>query len=168
MLRLTEIIKHRPEFFCAALSLDCSKCILGGKTIILSLTLSHPFEFADGFAELKTKDNIRIMSVTKQTIFRLIIEVLIYAALVSIYLALVLHFLVGWLKELFTKEPDSLCLRGNSADDRSGRRTGASGVQSGPCHPATERVITRYVFSLSPGFISIRFTWFSSDLSSGS
>jgi hypothetical protein len=45
------------------------------------------------------------MSVTKRTIFRLMIEVLIYAALVSVYLALVLHFLLGWLKELFTKEP---------------------------------------------------------------
>jgi hypothetical protein len=45
------------------------------------------------------------MSVTKQTLFRLIIEVLIYAALVSVYLALVLHFLVGWLQELFAKRP---------------------------------------------------------------
>ncbi len=45
------------------------------------------------------------MSVTKRTIFRLIIEALIYVAIVSIYVALVLHFLVGWLKELFTKEP---------------------------------------------------------------
>ena len=40
------------------------------------------------------------MSVTKRTIFHLIIEVLIYAALVSVYLVLVLHFLVGWLKEI--------------------------------------------------------------------
>jgi len=45
------------------------------------------------------------MTVTKRTVFHLIIEVLIYAALVSVYLALVLHFLVGWLKELSTKEP---------------------------------------------------------------
>jgi hypothetical protein len=45
------------------------------------------------------------MSVTKRTIFHLIIEVLIYAALVSVYLALVVHFLVGCLKELFAKEP---------------------------------------------------------------
>ncbi len=45
------------------------------------------------------------MSVTKRTIFHLIIEVLIYAALVSVYLALVVHFLVGWLKELFAREP---------------------------------------------------------------
>jgi hypothetical protein len=45
------------------------------------------------------------MSVKKRTILHLIIEILIYAALVSVYLALVLHFLVGWLKELFTKEP---------------------------------------------------------------
>jgi Na+-driven multidrug efflux pump len=45
------------------------------------------------------------MFVTKRTIFHLIIEVLIYAALVSVYLALVLHFLTGWLKELFAKDP---------------------------------------------------------------
>ena len=45
------------------------------------------------------------MTVTKRTIIHLITEVLIYAALVSVYLALVLHFLVGWLKELSTKEP---------------------------------------------------------------
>jgi predicted PurR-regulated permease PerM len=45
------------------------------------------------------------MSVTKQTVFRLIIEVLIYAALVAAYLALVLHFLVSWLQELFAKQP---------------------------------------------------------------
>ena len=45
------------------------------------------------------------MSVTKQTFFRLIIEVLIYAALVSVYLALVLHFLVSWLQELFARQP---------------------------------------------------------------
>ena len=45
------------------------------------------------------------MRVTKRTLFHLLVEVLIYAALVSVYLALVLHFLLGWLKELFTKEP---------------------------------------------------------------
>jgi hypothetical protein len=45
------------------------------------------------------------MTVTKRTIIHLITEVLIYAALVSVYLALVLHFLTGWLKELFAKEP---------------------------------------------------------------
>ena len=42
---------------------------------------------------------------TKQSLVHLIIEVLIYVALVSIYLALVLHFLVSWLQELFTKQP---------------------------------------------------------------
>jgi hypothetical protein len=45
------------------------------------------------------------MSVTRQTLFRLVVEVLIYAALVSVYLALVLHFLVSWLQELFAKQP---------------------------------------------------------------
>ena len=42
---------------------------------------------------------------TKQTLFRFIIDVLIYAALVSVYLALVLHFLMSWLQALFTKQP---------------------------------------------------------------
>ena len=45
------------------------------------------------------------MRVTKRTLFDLSIEILIYAALVSVYLAIVLHLLVGWLKELFAKEP---------------------------------------------------------------
>lgn len=46
-----------------------------------------------------------MMRLTKQTVFRLIIEALIYATLVSIYLTLVLRFLGGWLTELFTKQP---------------------------------------------------------------
>jgi hypothetical protein len=45
------------------------------------------------------------MTVTKRIIFHLVIEVLIYVALVTVYLALVIHFLVGWLKELSAKEP---------------------------------------------------------------
>jgi hypothetical protein len=45
------------------------------------------------------------MSMTKRTVFLLITEVAIYAALISVYLALVLHFLGGWLKELSAKEP---------------------------------------------------------------
>jgi hypothetical protein len=45
------------------------------------------------------------MSATKRTIFHLVIEVLVYVALVSVYLSLVLHFLVGWLKGLSVKEP---------------------------------------------------------------
>jgi hypothetical protein len=45
------------------------------------------------------------MNGTKKTLLYLISEAVIYIALVSVYLALVLHFLVGWLKELFTKEP---------------------------------------------------------------
>jgi hypothetical protein len=45
------------------------------------------------------------MSVTKRTVLHLIIEILVYAALVSVYLALVLHFLAEWLKELFAQEP---------------------------------------------------------------
>ena len=45
-------------------------------------------------------------SVKKSTVFRLLIELTTYAVLVSAYLALVLHFLVDWLKELFTKQPE--------------------------------------------------------------
>ena len=45
------------------------------------------------------------MSITKQSFIHLITEVLIYAALVSVYLAVVLHLLVGWLKELSAKDP---------------------------------------------------------------
>jgi hypothetical protein len=45
------------------------------------------------------------MRVTKRTVFHLIVEVVIYAVLVTVYLALVLHFLVGWLKELSAKDP---------------------------------------------------------------
>ena len=45
------------------------------------------------------------MNVTKRTVLNLIIEVLIYAALVSVYLMSVLHFLLGWLKELSAKDP---------------------------------------------------------------
>jgi hypothetical protein len=45
------------------------------------------------------------MSDLKRTVFCLLIEIVIYAALVFVYLALVLHFLGGWLKELSTKDP---------------------------------------------------------------
>ncbi|MBV9297355.1 MAG: hypothetical protein JO066_00110 [Verrucomicrobia bacterium] len=45
------------------------------------------------------------MNVTKRTLLNLIIEVAIYAALVSVYLVLVLHFLVDWLKGLSAKDP---------------------------------------------------------------
>jgi predicted tellurium resistance membrane protein TerC len=44
-------------------------------------------------------------SVKKSTVFRLLIELTLYAVLVSVYLVLVLHFLLDWLKELFTKQP---------------------------------------------------------------
>ncbi|HEY6840490.1 MAG TPA: hypothetical protein VI114_04685 [Chthoniobacterales bacterium] len=50
------------------------------------------------------------MSVTKRTIFHLLAEVLIYAALVSVYLTLVLNFMVGWLKELSSQQPDVYAL----------------------------------------------------------
>jgi hypothetical protein len=44
-------------------------------------------------------------SVTKRAVSRLLVEVLIYTVLVAAYLALVLHFLTGWLKELFARQP---------------------------------------------------------------
>jgi hypothetical protein len=45
------------------------------------------------------------MSAKNRTVLDLLIEVLIYAVLVSVYLVLVLHFLVDWLKALSAKEP---------------------------------------------------------------
>jgi hypothetical protein len=46
-------------------------------------------------------------SVKKSTLFHLvIIELAIYAVLVSGYLILVLRFLTDWLQELFTKQPE--------------------------------------------------------------
>ena len=45
------------------------------------------------------------MIVRKRTLFHLLVEVVIYAVLVAVYLALVLHFLLGWLKELSAKDP---------------------------------------------------------------
>jgi len=49
-------------------------------------------------------------SVKISTLFHLIMEVTIYAVLVSAYLILVLHFLLDWLKELFTKQPEVYAL----------------------------------------------------------
>jgi hypothetical protein len=45
-------------------------------------------------------------SVKASALFRLIMELTIYAVLVSAYLILVLHFLMDWLKELSTKQPE--------------------------------------------------------------
>ena len=41
----------------------------------------------------------------ENVVIRFIIELVIYAFLVSVYLALILHFLVAWLKDLFTHQP---------------------------------------------------------------
>jgi Flp pilus assembly pilin Flp len=46
-------------------------------------------------------------SFKKSILFQLMIELAVYVAFVSVYLILVLHFLVGWLKELFTKQPEA-------------------------------------------------------------
>jgi hypothetical protein len=43
--------------------------------------------------------------VPKKMITRQVMEILIYAILVTVYLAVVLHFLTGWLKEMFTHQP---------------------------------------------------------------
>jgi uncharacterized membrane protein YcjF (UPF0283 family) len=51
---------------------------------------------------LKTSNDLPMKSVKKSTLSRWIIELTIYAVLVSGYVILVLHFLVNWLKELFT------------------------------------------------------------------
>jgi hypothetical protein len=41
----------------------------------------------------------------KKIVVRFIIEMVIYATLVSVYLGLVLHFLVVWLKDLSMRQP---------------------------------------------------------------
>jgi hypothetical protein len=53
----------------------------------------------------ETSDDSPMKSVEKSTLFQLIVELTIYAVSVTVYLILVLHFLVDWLKELFTKQP---------------------------------------------------------------
>jgi hypothetical protein len=45
------------------------------------------------------------MSLTKRTVYYLLAEFLIYAVLVLVYLTLVMHFLLGWLKGLSAKDP---------------------------------------------------------------
>ncbi len=97
------------------------------------------------------------MSVTKQTLFRLIIEVLIYAALVSVYLALVAAFSGELASGIVCQATRCLCVRGHLADDCSVRRTGATGVHSGPCHPTAARALSQCIFRFLE-FISIRFT----------
>ena len=41
----------------------------------------------------------------ENVVVRFIIELVIYALLVSVYLALVFHFLIAWLKDLSTQQP---------------------------------------------------------------
>jgi len=50
-------------------------------------------------------DTATLKSAMQRTLLYLIIELAIYAALVSLYLAFVLSFLVDWLKDLYAKEP---------------------------------------------------------------
>jgi hypothetical protein len=42
---------------------------------------------------------------SKKIVVRFVIELVIYALLVSVYLGLILTFLVGWLKGLFVQQP---------------------------------------------------------------
>jgi hypothetical protein len=44
-------------------------------------------------------------AISKKITIRLIVEVLIYAVLVAAYLAVVINFLTGWLKGLFSQHP---------------------------------------------------------------
>src|SRR5271166_1628904 len=53
---------------------------------------------------IDSKQDLPMKSIKKSTLFHLIIELTIYAVFVSVYLILVLHFLLDWLKELFTKQ----------------------------------------------------------------
>jgi heme/copper-type cytochrome/quinol oxidase subunit 3 len=56
---------------------------------------------------LKTSNDSSMKNVKISTLFRLTMEVTIYAVLVAAYLFLVLHFLVDWLKELSIKRPET-------------------------------------------------------------
>ena len=76
-----------------------------GKNVILTLTC---FSYGPVETEyrLKALNESLMKRVKKSTVLHLIIELAAYAVLVSAYLALVLHFLVDWLKVLFTKQPE--------------------------------------------------------------
>jgi hypothetical protein len=53
----------------------------------------------------KMKNDRSSNRAAKMIVFRFLIELLIYGVLVSVYLALVIHFLTGWLKGLFSQQP---------------------------------------------------------------
>jgi hypothetical protein len=55
--------------------------------------------------KLKPQMNTAPKPFPKKIVLRFFIELVIYAMLVSIYLALILTFFVGWLKGLFLQHP---------------------------------------------------------------
>src|ERR1700759_2137946 len=75
------------------------------RAILARRSSANTIRTGNRIVEVTTKEQSQSMSVTKRTIVHLLIEVLIYVVLVSVYLAIVLHFLVGWLKGLSVKEP---------------------------------------------------------------
>ena len=80
---------------------DAGQAFLFGKIVILTLTW---ITNATARMIIDSKQDLPMKSVKKSTLFHLIIELTIYAVFVSVYLILVLHFLLDWLKELFTKQ----------------------------------------------------------------
>jgi hypothetical protein len=49
--------------------------------------------------------NKALKPIPKEIVIRFLIEMVIYALLVSVYLGLILHFLVAWLKDLSLQQP---------------------------------------------------------------
>jgi hypothetical protein len=82
---------------------DIRRDFLFGNIVILTLTWITNAT-ARMIIDSKTSNDLPMKNVKKSTLFHLIIELTIYAAFVSVYLILVLHFLLDWLKELFTKQ----------------------------------------------------------------
>ena len=80
---------------------DIRQAFLFGNIVILTLTW---ITNATARMIINAKQDLPMKSVKKSTLFHLIVELTIYAVFVSVYLILVLHFLLDWLKELFTKQ----------------------------------------------------------------
>jgi hypothetical protein len=103
---LTKLIKHLACIDQKSLGLpDIRRAFLFGNIVNLTLTwiTNAPVRTEH---RSKTSNDSPMKSVKISTLSRLIMEVTIYAVLVSAYLLLVLHFLMDWLKELFTKQPE--------------------------------------------------------------
>jgi hypothetical protein len=50
------------------------------------------------------------MSIPKKYVFRLLIEIVVYGLLITVYVAAVLSPIVGWLKDLFVRHRDLYAL----------------------------------------------------------